>query len=122
MNKRSLASHALSLTAMALLAGCGGGDGGGSSTPPPPAPSPTAPSGLSYPSAQNLMAGVTMTPLSPTVSGNPTSYSVSGTLPVGISLNSTNGQISGTPTYATDGTYRVTASNSLGSTEYVLAV
>ena len=57
-------------------------------------------------------------------SNSPTSYSVSGTLPPGLTLNSSSGQISGTPT--TVGTYSVTLeamnSGGTGSATLVLNV
>lgn len=51
--------------------------------------------------------------------GSPTSYAVSsGTLPAGLSLNATNGAITGTPTAAVSGaTVQVTATNSNGTSE-----
>ena len=50
-------------------------------------------------------------------SGSPTSYAISsGTLPTGLSLNTTTGAITGTPTTAATGTVvGVTASNSAGT-------
>ena len=49
--------------------------------------------------------------------GNVTSYSVSPALPVGLSLNTTMGNISGTPTsVSAAATYTVTATNSAGHT------
>jgi len=99
----ALSSGALFLTA------CGGGGGGGSSTPPP--------SGLSYQTPQAFTVGQAITPLSPTVTGTVTSYSVSPTLPGGLGLNTTTGAISGTPAAVTaQAKYTVTASNSAGST------
>ena len=51
--------------------------------------------------------------------GSPTSYAItSGTLPAGLSLNATNGAITGTPTAAVSGvTVQVTATNSNGTSE-----
>jgi cysteine-rich repeat protein len=59
------------------------------------------------------------------VTGAVVSYSVSPALPAGLSLNTTNGTITGTPTIATaTSTYTVTATNLGGSTTFdiVLAV
>jgi len=50
-----------------------------------------------------------------TASNNPTSYSVSGTLPAGLSLNATSGLISGTPSAAGNATVTISAINSGGS-------
>jgi uncharacterized repeat protein (TIGR01451 family) len=55
--------------------------------------------------------------VTPTVSGGPiTSWSVSPSLPAGLSLDSSTGAISGTPTAVTSSaTYTITASNTGGS-------
>lgn len=55
--------------------------------------------------------------VNPTVTGGtPTSYSISPTLPNGISLNTTNGTIAGTPRIASPiTTYTITATNVTGS-------
>ena len=64
-----------------------------------------------------------MTAITPTVTGTVTSYSVSPALPAGLSLNASNGQISGTPTVsAAPATYTVTATNSGGSTTFGLSL
>jgi hypothetical protein len=60
-----------------------------------------------------------MTPLSPTVTGTIASYSVSPALPAGVSLSTTSGAISGTPTAsAAQATYTITATNATGSTTF----
>ncbi len=75
-----------------------------------------APYSLSYASVvgDNNTSIVTVYP---TVSGGtPTSYSISPTLPNGISLNTTNGTIAGTPRIASPiTTYTITATNVTGS-------
>jgi hypothetical protein len=99
----------------AVVASCGGGGGGG----PPPV---QAPSGLSYAGPMTGRVAVPVSPLSPSVSGSVTSYSVSPALPAGISLNTSSGVISGTPTAAVPtATYTITASNSVGSATYALS-
>jgi hypothetical protein len=58
-----------------------------------------------------------ITALKPTVTGTVTSYGVSPSLPAGLSINSSTGVISGTPTAVTPkASYTVTASNAGGST------
>lgn len=98
-----------------LVAGCGGG--GGSDKGNPPAQGQNSLNGLSYPAPPTFVVGSEIAALNPTVNGSVTSYSVSPALPAGLSLNSTTGVISGTPTVATaQASYTVTASNSGGST------
>ncbi len=78
-----------------------------------------APTGLTYsPNSFTLTKGTAMTTVTPTNSdGTPTSYSVSPSLPAGLSLDTSTGAISGTPTAVTSSaTYTVTASNTGGST------
>ena len=84
-----------------------------------------APSALSY---STLTAGYTqgtaITVNSPTSSGGAVvSYSVSPALPVGLTLNTSTGVISGTPTVASAATtYTVTATNSGGSVSKVISI
>ena len=75
------------------------------------------PSGLDYdPSSFILTNGTTMTSVTPTVSGTITSWSISPSLPAGLSFDTSDGTISGTPTeLSTLTTYTVTATNSGGS-------
>jgi len=91
------------ISAAAVLAGCGGSSG---SAPPPPTAS------ISYPSSSlSFVAGTAITPAVPTASQGLSSFSVTPALPAGLSLNSSNGTISGTPTTASAAaTYTVTAS------------
>jgi hypothetical protein len=84
---------------------------------------PAAPTSLSYLSPLTLVAGQAIAPLSPVVSGSVSSYTVLPSLPAGLSLNATTGQISGTPTTATaQATYAITANNASGSTTFNLSV
>ncbi|HTG67139.1 MAG TPA: MBG domain-containing protein, partial [Flavobacterium sp.] len=79
----------------------------------------TSPTALTYTSnTATYCANVAIIANSPSNSGGtPTSYSVSPALPAGLSLNTSTGVISGTPTTATAATnYTVTATNSCGST------
>ena len=84
-----------------------------------------APSSLTYsPTSFTLTKGTTMTTATPTVSGGPiTSWSVSPSLPAGLSLDSSTGAISGTPTaVTTSATYTITASNTGGSDTATLTI
>jgi hypothetical protein len=113
----------LLMAAICALEACGGGggadDGGGA-----PAPAPvTPPSALTYPSPQSLTVGTAIAPLTPTVTGTVTSYSVTPALPDGLSLSTSTGVISGTPaTPAAQATYTVKAGNSGGSTTFDLGM
>ena len=72
---------------------------------------------ISYPSIPALTKGTAMTTVSPTSSGGAvTSWSVSPSLPAGLTLSSTTGAISGTPTTVTaSASYTVTATNTGGT-------
>ena len=90
-----------------LIASCGGGGDGG----------PAAPTGLTYGSIPAYTINKAITPLTPTVVGQVTNYSVTPALPAGLSLATSTGVISGTPTaLAALAAYTVTASNVSGST------
>jgi hypothetical protein len=103
----------------AVLSACGGGEDSGT-TPPP---GTVAPSNLSYPSPQTLIAGQAATPINPTVTGTVTSFSVSPVLPAGLVLNTGTGQITGTPSaVVAQASYIITAANSAGSTTFSFAV
>jgi hypothetical protein len=77
-----------------------------------------APTNLVYPQATITVAtGQAIPADTPTVTGTVTAYSISPALPAGLSLNTTTGVISGTPTaVATQATYTITATNSSGTT------
>jgi outer membrane protein assembly factor BamB len=99
-----------------VLTGCGGGSD--SAAPPPPLPPPSA---LTYVSPSTAAVGFPIAALQPTVTGTVSSYSVSPALPAGLTLSSTSGVISGTPSVvAAPADYAVTASNSSGSTTFNL--
>ena len=65
-----------------------------------------------------------MTAVTPTSSGGAvTSWSVSPSLPSGLSIDSSTGEISGTPTtVSSSSTYTVTASNSGGSATTTITI
>jgi hypothetical protein len=110
----------LGLIFVLFLAACGGGGSGGSGSTPPPV---TAPADLSYSSPTVGTVGVTLATLSPSVKGSVTSYSVSPALPAGLSLDTTTGQISGTPAAESPATsYVITAANTAGSTTFTLSL
>ena len=84
-----------------------------------------APSSINYnPSSFTLIKGTAMTPVIPTANGGVvTSWSVSPTLPSGISIDPTTGEISGTPSAVTSSaTYTVTAQNTGGSATAILTI
>ncbi|MBP01851.1 MAG: hypothetical protein CMM25_03435 [Rhodospirillaceae bacterium] len=85
-----------------------------------------APSGLSYSGTPfTLSRDYAMNTLSPTVTANPavSSWTVSPSLPNGVSINASTGNITGTPT--TDqsaATYTITATNSKGNTTTTISI
>lgn len=88
-----------------LVASCGGGSDG-----------PAPPLAFSYTQPPAFVLNQVIAPLTPTVMGQVTSYSVSPALPAGLMLSSNTGVVSGTPTAISAAiTYTVTAMNSGGS-------
>jgi hypothetical protein len=83
-----------------------------------------APSQLVYPQTTIYATpGISITPLTPSVSGTVKSYSSSPSLPAGLTLDQTTGTISGTPTVAAPKTtYTISASNSGGSATAQLTI
>ncbi len=84
-----------------------------------------APTNLTYSNMTPvLIKGSAITALSPTSQGGaPTSYSVTPNLPAGLTLNTTTGVITGTPTTLSAATaYTVTATNSAGSATTTLTL
>ena len=82
------------------------------------------PSGLSYtPSSASGTVGTPISSLMPSVTGTVTSYSVSPALPFGLSLDTSSGVISGTPSAAASSAdYTVTATNGTGSTTATVTI
>ncbi|MEI7689236.1 MAG: putative Ig domain-containing protein [Candidatus Nomurabacteria bacterium] len=82
-----------------------------------------APSSLSYTTPNIYTKNSTISSLSPTVTGQGVAYSVSPSLPTGLSLDTSTGIISGTPSEVTgQATYTITASNPGGSTTYGIVI
>jgi len=97
-----------------LLVNLGCGGGGGSSTP-----AAQGPANLTYATNPAVFTvGQAITPdLPSSTGGTPARYSVTPSLPAGLSLSSSTGAVSGTPTAITaTATYTVTATNSAGGT------
>ena len=82
------------------------------------------PSALSYtPSSASGTVDTAISSLTPTVTGTVTSYSVSPTLPAGLSISTSTGVISGTPTaVSASASYTVTATNGTGSTTATVTI
>ena len=100
------------LAATLFLGGCGSSHG-------------TQPPVLSYSTTNAVYTrGTAITPNVPTDSGGAaTSYAVTPALPTGLSLNSTTGVISGTPSAVTAlATYAVTASNAGGNSSVTVSI
>ena len=83
-----------------------------------------APTALSYGTTSAVYTlGVVVAPNTPTVTGTVVSWSVSPALPAGLTLDTTTGVISGTPsTLQNAATYTITATNSGGSTTATISI
>ena len=80
---------------------------------------------ITYPRATYTFAtGAEIIGVEPTATGGAVvSWSISGTLPAGVTFNTTNGEITGTPTaVAASSNHIVTATNSGGSDTFALAI
>jgi len=84
----------------------------------------TAPANLTYPQTSiDATVGVAIKTDTPTFSGTVTSYTVSPSLPAGLSLSASTGAISGMPsTQMASASYTITASNSAGSTTAIIQI
>ena len=82
------------------------------------------PTAVTYTSnSLSLPVNVAASTLTPTVTGTVTSWSVSPALPTGLTLNTSTGEISGTPTTATaSATYTITATNGAGTDTYDITI
>lgn len=106
----------ISLTGATKVEDCGWP--GAASTPIP------APSALSYSGfPATFTVGTTISATDPTVSGTVTTWSISPSLPSGLSFDTANGEIAGTPTVVAASTsYTITASNAGGSTTTTISI
>lgn len=102
------------LATMLLLAGCGGGGSGSGTTPE---------GSLSYPSTTLVFTvGSAITPVKPTVTGPLSTFTISPTLPSGLSL-APDGTLTGTPTVVSPITaYTVTGSGGGATASATLSV
>lgn len=76
------------------------------------------------PSSKVLILNQAITAIAPTsTGGTPVSYSISASLPTGLSFNTTTGAITGTPTVLSASTnYTVTATNTAGSANTIINI
>ncbi len=79
---------------------------------------------ISYTSPSDYIKDIAIATLSPVSSGGAVvSYAVSPALPAGLTLNTSTGDITGTPTiFSAATTYTITATNSFGSTSTTLSI
>jgi len=82
-----------------------------------------APSVTYTPSTQVYQINIPITAWTPVNTGSPATYTVSPTLPAGLSLNAANGSITGTPTALSGVTnYTVTATNTAGHPNITITI
>jgi hypothetical protein len=86
----------------------------------PATPSASPPTELSYSTGTlNLTVGTPMPPLTPSIKGFVSIYSISPNLPAGLSFNPISGVLSGTPVVSISSTkYNIKAGNSAGSVAF----
>lgn len=83
----------------------------------------SAPTSLSYTTPNVFTKNSSITSLSPTTDGLALTYSIAPYLPAGLSIDSTTGIISGTPTNSlSQNVYTITATNSGGSTTFEITI
>ena len=105
--------------ALAFLAGC---NSGGSSTSGANSEDDSGPTGLRYPDhEERQFINLPMDPSMPTYSGTVDSWAITPSLPQGLTLDSLNGMLAGTPTASIPETpFLVTATGPGGSTQVTL--
>jgi len=114
-----LTKGVMAAVVISVLTACGGGSGGSSTA----VNAVDAPTGLTYnPSTVAVDKDQAIPELIPSNSGGAVNYYlVAPVLPTGLSLDSTTGIISGTPTQSTERTnYTVFAGNGIGGTSSTL--
>ena len=80
-------------------------------------------SSFSYPQSSYVLSRDDPVSIIPTVDGDQLSFSVSsGSLPIGLSINSSIGIISGTPLSSIPLTNTIQASNQVGSTQFTISI
>jgi hypothetical protein len=78
---------------------------------------------ITYNSSNVFMVGTTISDLSPVNTGGAVAgYSINPTLPSGLSISSTTGVISGTPTVVSTANYIITATNAMGSSTFGIEI
>ncbi len=80
---------------------------------------------ISYsPTSYTAYVGIAISSIAPSNSGSPaTSWSISPTLPSGLSFNTSNGNISGSPSASSSATtYTITGTNSAGSSSAAISI
>lgn len=119
-------AQAAKLTSVALisivLAACGGGKDRPTTTPSPagggpPAASPPVSSTLNYPvTSLNAVLDQALSPLSPTITGKTSNFTIAPALPPGLAIDGATGVISGAPTAAMGAvTYTISAQGGNGA-------
>jgi len=108
--QRGLLSLVVALfTSITFLSACSHDSNPPPTSTPPPSATPLT---VTYATPPAYTVGVNITPLTPTTSGGPVTFSVSPALPDGLSLDSSTGAISGAPAaLANDSGYVITAKN-----------
>ena len=97
--------------------------GGSATTSVSIAVNPTHPTASYGSPSYSYTVGVASVAVSPVSSGGSTTWSVQPAFPQGLTLNTENGQISGTPSQAAAAaTYKVTASNAAGNVTVPLTI
>jgi hypothetical protein len=81
----------IALLAATLVTACGGGDDSSASVS-------QLPPSITYPTPSGYVVGASTTPLTPTVSGRVSDFTVEPALPTGMEIAPATGAIFGTPT------------------------
>jgi len=78
---------------------------------------------ISYPTPDGYTVNTAITPLTPSNTGGLGAYSVSPSLPSGLTINAATGVVSGTPTVTSTATsYTITCTNSSGSSTCTVSI